>query len=222
MQGYSDDEKRRAGRGRSLAAHLAGLLAGSEERTGTGPDYSLLGAPPAFAADPSSLLELKPSADGRLPSRGAHYSEGIRLVPSRDYRGESVLELNSDGNGGLKVNLAPADVAALRNAVAVPAITASVREELDALLDEAGQLARQGVPEEHGKGSSNLAAAFMDLVGAAHAAGYRAAQTRRGAALRLRWYLEGKRQEHAAETEAENDGLVEAIDRVLLLLVTEA
>jgi hypothetical protein len=74
--------------------------------------------------------------DTRLPSRGRHYSEGIRLEPSRDRQGEFELHFDDAGNGSFRVNLDVGDLTALR--AALPgrqgATPAEVRDFLEGLI----------------------------------------------------------------------------------------
>jgi hypothetical protein len=124
MQAYGDKDRARAA---EEGDHRRAL--GMPDDIGGGQMVPLL-APPQVRP-PAVLVE-----DTRLPSRGRHYSEGIRLEPSRDRQGEFELHFNSAGNGSLRVNLDVGDLAALR--AALPgrqgATAAEVRDFLEGLI----------------------------------------------------------------------------------------
>jgi hypothetical protein len=93
---------------------------------------------PGPAPGPSGLLEPATDADGRLPSKGRHFDEGIRLLPSESYQGEFDLHFDAAGNGSLRVGLDVGDLAALRAALPNgrrPVTAAEVREFLRGLHD---------------------------------------------------------------------------------------
>jgi hypothetical protein len=86
-----------------------------------------------------------PAEDGRLPSQGRHYNEGIHLEPSPWYQGEFVLHFDDAGNGSMRVNLDVGDLAALRAALPgrQEATADEVRDFLIGLQSAAGDVAHQ-------------------------------------------------------------------------------
>lgn len=129
----------------------------------------IAGAPPAGSRftekEVGALLDWKQQAP--LATSGAP-SDKIYTQPDHDYPDDTDICF-ARGNGVTLVRLTPADRPKLLEAVG------GLVPELSPLLAQADALARQGVPEEHGQGNANTAAAFTALVTAAHAAGYRLA-----------------------------------------------
>jgi hypothetical protein len=123
MQGYTDGERR------MFDEWFGGV-------PGEAADHRRALGIPDLEAGPSALLELATDEDGRLPSHGRHYPDGIHLEPSRDYQGEFVLHFDDAGNGGLRVQLDIGDLTALR--AALPgrqgATPAEVRDFLEGLI----------------------------------------------------------------------------------------
>jgi hypothetical protein len=104
MQGYTDGERR------MFDEWFGGV-------PGEAADHRRALGIPDLEAGPSALLELATGEDGRLPSHGRHYNEGIHLEPSPWYQGEFVLCFDDAGNGSMRVNLGIGDLAALRAAL---------------------------------------------------------------------------------------------------------
>jgi hypothetical protein len=117
-------------------------MAGSHFRidgTVTGSHFRIDGSGRLMPAGDSIGVELcdpERGEDGRLPSQGRHYAEGIRLEASAHYQGEFELHFDDAGNGSMRVNLDVGDLAALR--AALPgrqgATTAEVRAFLIGLI----------------------------------------------------------------------------------------
>lgn len=133
---------------------------------GPGPNGSA--APPSGSVttdEVAGLLDWKQQAP--LRTSGAD-QERIYAKRNRDYPDDTDICFER-GNQTNVVRLTPADKAKLLEAVG------GLVPELSPLLARSDALARQGVPEEHGRGNDNTAKAVTELVLSAHAAGYRLA-----------------------------------------------
>jgi len=156
-----------------------------------------------------------PPEDGSLPASRSS-SSGL---PMRDVRAERNRDHPADtdlcferGQYTDRVRLTPAD----RFAVIAALAGTSPGSLLD-LREQAGELARQGVPEEHGHGNVNLAAAFTRLVDYAYIAGQAdfSAGNGRGAA---RDYLLGLAEDRDGKSGDMAHLDVEALERVIAML----
>jgi len=153
---------------------------------------------------------------------GGHFTPeeaGELLNGRRVTFGDLVNELPADtdlcferGQYTDRVRLTPAD----RFAVIAALAGTSPGSLLD-LREQAGELARQGVPEEHGHGNANLAAALTRLVDYAYIAGQAdfSAGNGRGAA---RDYLLGLAEDRDGKSGDMAHLDVEALERVIAML----
>jgi hypothetical protein len=159
----------------------------------------------SIAAEPYRRREV-----GRLPSSGLPMSD-VRAERNRDHPADTDLCFER-GQYTDRVRLTPAD----RFAVIAALAGTSPGSLLD-LREQAGELARQGVPEEHGHGNVNLAAAFTRLVDYAYIAGQAdfSAGNGRGAA---RDYLLGLAEDRDGKSGDMAHLDVEALERVIAML----
>lgn len=134
----------------------------------------------------------------------------MRLERNRDHPSDSDLCFER-GQYLDRVRLTVGDLHALRALL-------TARGDLENLRAGAVHLARQGVPEEHGKGNANLAVRLVKLVNEAHAAGYRLAGDDIRATAEDVWFIRDYLLSLKEDGTDRGHLDIEALERVIAML----